>query len=358
MWQEFYAFFSAYSTPRSYSWLDKYDTRQGENRRVVRAMDKENKKIRDAARKERNDLVKELVKFVRKRDKRIQDFNRRLEEKTAENARKTEEMRLKHLEERARMLEELKDGDAPSAFDTDHIENQLQNLDDAYDSEEEAEENYCVACNKQLRNAKAYSSHLKQKKHLDNVRALKEAMAEEGVDQATVDFKALGIEDDSEEKDDDDEQDLCNLNNGVDKGEVRNEDAVVASDSEGDSSSRTGKKKKNKKGRNNKVDKANIEDKENGEEVAVTQPVGAKAKKSRRANKKGNKAKTKVDSDDDGSDDEEVATDKDRKCAVCNNEFNSKNKLFAHLKSTGHSVYLGDNGGGEQQEGGRRKKKR
>ena len=76
-WMEFYAFFSAYVTPRSYAWLDKYDTRQAENRRVVRAMDKENKKIRDTAKKERNELIRQLVKFVKKRDKRVHDYNKR-----------------------------------------------------------------------------------------------------------------------------------------------------------------------------------------------------------------------------------------------------------------------------------------
>ena len=35
VWQEFYNFFSAYVTTRSYSWLDKYDVR-GENRRIQR----------------------------------------------------------------------------------------------------------------------------------------------------------------------------------------------------------------------------------------------------------------------------------------------------------------------------------
>ena len=64
-------------TPRSYAWLDKYDTRQAENRRVIRAMDKENKKIRDAAKKERNELIRQLVKFVKKRDKRVQAYNKR-----------------------------------------------------------------------------------------------------------------------------------------------------------------------------------------------------------------------------------------------------------------------------------------
>ena len=35
-------------------------------------MEKENKKVRDAARKERNELVRTLIKFVHKRDKRVQ----------------------------------------------------------------------------------------------------------------------------------------------------------------------------------------------------------------------------------------------------------------------------------------------
>jgi DnaJ family protein A protein 5 len=86
IWQEFYAFFSSYVTTRSYNWLDKYDTRQADNRRISRLMEKENKKVKDAAKKERNELVRNLVKFLRKRDKRIQAFNKVLAEKAALNA--------------------------------------------------------------------------------------------------------------------------------------------------------------------------------------------------------------------------------------------------------------------------------
>ena len=59
---------------RSYSWLDKYDVR-GENRRIQRLAEKENKKFRDAAKKERNELVRNLVSLIRKRDKRVQAYN-------------------------------------------------------------------------------------------------------------------------------------------------------------------------------------------------------------------------------------------------------------------------------------------
>lgn len=56
-------------------------------------MEKENRKTRDKARKEQNELVRQLVAFVRRRDKRVQAHRRLLEEQNAEKARKAEEMR-------------------------------------------------------------------------------------------------------------------------------------------------------------------------------------------------------------------------------------------------------------------------
>ena len=78
------------------------------------------------------------------------------------------------------------------------MESELQNLETAYVSSEEEEANYCVACNKQLRNEKAFASHLKQKKHLENVRLLKEVMAEE-----EIDLKEYGLEEKGEESEED-----------------------------------------------------------------------------------------------------------------------------------------------------------
>lgn len=56
-------------------------------------MEKENKKIRDKARKEKNELVRQLVAFIRKRDRRVQAHRKLVEEQNAEKARKAEEMR-------------------------------------------------------------------------------------------------------------------------------------------------------------------------------------------------------------------------------------------------------------------------
>ena len=43
-------------------------------RRVQRLMEKENKKLRDVGRKERNEEVRALVNFVRKRDPRVKAY--------------------------------------------------------------------------------------------------------------------------------------------------------------------------------------------------------------------------------------------------------------------------------------------
>lgn len=58
-------------------------------------MEKENKKTREKSRKERNELVRQLVAFVRKRDRRVQAHRKLVEEQNAEKAKKMEEMRRK-----------------------------------------------------------------------------------------------------------------------------------------------------------------------------------------------------------------------------------------------------------------------
>ena len=54
----FYDFWEYYSTAKSYVWVEKYDTREAPERRVRRLMEAENKKLRDAAKKERNEEIR------------------------------------------------------------------------------------------------------------------------------------------------------------------------------------------------------------------------------------------------------------------------------------------------------------
>lgn len=65
-------------------------------------MEKDNKKTRDKARKERNELVRQLVAFVRKRDRRVQAHRKLVEEQNAEKIKKVEEQRRKQRLDQAK----------------------------------------------------------------------------------------------------------------------------------------------------------------------------------------------------------------------------------------------------------------
>ena len=54
----FYAFWLSYCTPRSFVWVEEHDIREAQDRYVRRIMDKENKKLRDKAKKERNEEIR------------------------------------------------------------------------------------------------------------------------------------------------------------------------------------------------------------------------------------------------------------------------------------------------------------
>merc|ERR1712173_319079 len=180
VWQEFYAFFSCYVTTRTYTWLDKYDTRQSENRRISRLMEKENKKARDAAKKERNEVVRELVKFIQKRDKRPQEYAKKLAEKRELNNQKTAEKRKKQLDAQAKALQDALQqvDEGNGGFGMANTEDELRVLEERLDAEDD-DELFCIACNKEMRNEKAFASHRKQKKHLENVEQLRKALLED-----------------------------------------------------------------------------------------------------------------------------------------------------------------------------------
>ncbi|XP_078378890.1 dnaJ homolog subfamily C member 21-like [Oculina patagonica] len=188
--QPFYAHWQSYSTQKSYVWLEKYNLKEAPNRRVQRLMEKDNKKIRDAAKKERNEEVRALVKFVRKRDKRVKAYLELLKEKDEERKRLTEQKRLEALQKREKMFDEYKEESwvTLSGLEEDlaqmdtHLDSEFGRDNDVADSQsddEEVEHYYCVACDKAFKTEKALVNHEKSRKHKDKVAAIKQEMAEQ-----------------------------------------------------------------------------------------------------------------------------------------------------------------------------------
>lgn len=54
----FYSFWCDFSTLRSFAWLDKWNLRDAPNRPTARAMEKENKKLRETGKKARNEEIR------------------------------------------------------------------------------------------------------------------------------------------------------------------------------------------------------------------------------------------------------------------------------------------------------------
>merc|ERR1719318_2497899 len=256
----FYNYWSSYCTPRTFSWKDKYDTRQAENRWMRRKMEQENKVERDAAKKERNTVVRNLVAFVRKRDKRVQAHKKMLEEKAEENKRKTQDFQKKQRQERKKLFEA---SGGAQGFGMSGLEDQLRQLEGEYsDSEEEDEEVeeeneedledldelYCVACDKLCKSLAAKENHETSKKHKENMAKLIEEMKEEEEVRCEIcneNFKSQ----DAKSKHESSKKHRKNL-----KQQEKKSNNTKAKIEKPDEESKPSKKGKTRKGKNKKSD--------------------------------------------------------------------------------------------------------
>ncbi|XP_037947449.1 dnaJ homolog subfamily C member 21-like [Teleopsis dalmanni] len=363
----FYAFWQAYCTKKTYTWLCPYDIKEIKDRRILREIEKELKKLAQKAKKERNEEVRNLVSFIRKRDKRVQAYKVKLEERAALNRQKQEQNRLEQIRKRQRELEEMRQ--VPNQHLNDNYEMQLKELESHYNddisdeddeddmleaSEEELEteieyynELYCVACNKSFKNERAYINHESSKKHRENTERVKQDMLEEE--------EAFNCASEEEAK---------TVND--DNIETHEEDEAILSSANEEEPKQSKKNKKSKKSKTNKStlgtlpSSSDIEEDLNNLSIYTenkdnsdTENWNSSNKKS--AKKQKNKKQAKASSDNKQNIEEiktdltttlitetenvtEAATTHD--CATCNAKFDSKNKLFAHLKKTNHSVYL------------------
>ncbi|XP_066603869.1 dnaJ homolog subfamily C member 21 [Prorops nasuta] len=185
----FYAYWQSFTTKKSFAWLDPHDIRDKPHRRILRLIEKENKKVRDKAKRERNEQVRDLVAFVRKRDKRVQVYAQKLAERAEENKRKAQEYQKLKLLERQKQLKEHK---ASEWSKLSNIEDELKNIEanlaaefgeslssDRDTDDEDENTLYCIACNKVFKTHKAFMNHESSKKHKENVSALKVSVIEE-----------------------------------------------------------------------------------------------------------------------------------------------------------------------------------
>ncbi|OWZ23730.1 hypothetical protein PHMEG_0001371 [Phytophthora megakarya] len=166
----FYQHWKSYTTQRSFAWVDEYKTTDAPTRLVRRAMEKENKKLRDAAKKAFTTEVRELVDFVCRRDPRVRAFQRQKEQekekrRLEEEAKKREKQAAYDAERRAfqEQQEKLWAGNnmETSRVADRHIEQELEKLRKKMD----ADVLVCDLCSKTFKSTKQLQNHLTSKKH-------------------------------------------------------------------------------------------------------------------------------------------------------------------------------------------------
>lgn len=399
----FYAYWQSYCTKKSYSWLCPHNISEIRDRRILREVEKETKKIAQKARKERNEEVRALVSFVRKRDKRVQEYKKKLEEKAEQNRIKQQQHRLAQLRRNQKEAEEMQKTQN-SFFNASDHEEQLRQMEQAYgsdssdyeeyddDDDVEAPEDetngaangadtendpdlyvdhlYCVACNKSFKNESSYENHESSKKHRENIERLKKQMQQEEeqfenseasdvdlADEDDINDELNLLDNDSEganaeakpkqkpskkskksknklqaklsSDDDGDEEALCNVETPLADMNIGNVNGDK--DEWSDEGTKKGKKSKNKKSaKAAPTAKVEATTKDQGSDSLESEATNL----SKKANKKSKKSSIKVPTE--GAESVDVA----HTCVTCHSTFDSKNKLFAHLKKTNHGVYI------------------
>ncbi|NXX47640.1 DJC21 protein, partial [Tricholaema leucomelas] len=361
----FYAYWQSFCTQKNFAWKEEYDTRQASNRWEKRAMEKENKKTRDKAKKERNELVRQLVAFIRKRDKRVQAHRKLVEEQNAEKARKAEEFRRQQKLKQAKLAEQYKE---QSWITMSDLERELQEMEAQYekefgdgsDDEDEADERemkgiednlndeteeaefvdglYCPACDKLLKTEKAMKNHEKSKKHREMVALLRQQLEEEEEKfPVSLDYTDGTCTKEDEETEEMPKQKLSKKQRKKQKTMMTYEDS---SDKSADEETEEQKKVP-------RVDKDSAEELVNdgqrcavSEDTSATEDVAqvneAKSEVKSSTKPKGKKAKDAKKSAK-ASSEHSARNEVPIHCVTCNCAFPSRNKLFEHLKATGHA---------------------
>ncbi|KAF9267646.1 DnaJ-domain-containing protein [Marasmius fiardii PR-910] len=168
----FYNVWANFSTAKDFAWKDQWNLTEAPTRQVRRLMEKDNKKARDDARREYNDTIRSLAKFLRKRDPRYKDHLARQNQPSGTSTPNTNASRKKANQQ---PLEAYVEQDWQK-IDT---RNQHVDLEWAVVEGEDPEEWECVVCGKTFRSEAAWDSHERSKKHLKEVERLRRVMERE-----------------------------------------------------------------------------------------------------------------------------------------------------------------------------------
>lgn len=369
--REFYGIWSGFSTRKSFAWKDKWRLSEAPDRRTRRLMEKENLKAREEGQREFNDAVRNLLLFVRKRDPRYTPNTQ-----TAAEREKAQRDLAKKQAARAKAARAAQSANTENAIPEWALRRDPDEEEE--ESEEEIEEEHfeCVACNKTFKSERQWEAHEKSKKHQKAINALRRKMQKENAyldlddDDVPAASQLTPMDDEIPEDRDDvrllngdaddlaDEVDDLELDDKLSNPEDSEEDASDADQVPAKAKSKKKSKSKSSPARepspsSSASDSSPSDDEyaprsevESRFDTATTAPTSAATfspsddetpthtgtstpKLGKAAQKRAKKAAQQAALD---------ASDQKHKCAVCNEAFPSKTKLFSHIKEEDHAA--------------------
>ncbi|AOA60986.1 Co-chaperone [Komagataella phaffii] len=188
----FYQHWANFQTSKSFSWVDEYKYSSTYDRKTRRAIEKENKKYRDQARKEYNESIRNLTRFIKRRDPRVKPGIAKYE--AEQKKKRNDTLRKQYVQNRNNENSEYieQDWEKLNNEELAEIERLLEKIhNDPTEEEDENEFNEfeCVICNKIFRTENQFLTHESSKKHKKALKDLKSQMREEGIE--------LGIDEES-----------------------------------------------------------------------------------------------------------------------------------------------------------------
>ncbi|KAJ9049340.1 hypothetical protein DSO57_1025548 [Entomophthora muscae] len=206
----FYDFWQDFTSVREFGWFDKYKPSDAPDRRTRRIIEKDNKKLRDAARKEYNFAVRRLAQFLCKKDPRHLKYAAELEKRNKAKKEEREASLLSTRPKKVPIIKEKANVPAWAQFTEEDLaeldqlcEEWQSNTDLAFTKEVEQDESfleetnedlYCVACDNYSSSPRQLAQHQSTKKHLKNVAQLRAQQLQEAFEFFSEDLDGINLE--------------------------------------------------------------------------------------------------------------------------------------------------------------------
>ncbi|KAJ1896572.1 hypothetical protein LPJ66_003912 [Kickxella alabastrina] len=205
--RDFYNFWTSFSSRKSFGWFDRFRLADAENRQIRRLMEKENKVLRDKAKREFTEAVQNLASWLKKRDprfKRYTDEQQALQlERESERKRRVAERRAAVVEDASTYVRQAWEEVDYSKFLDEHLDDSPEEHSDGAsdntdivggeddfasgielevasgDELDPENELVCFTCDKLFKTAAQKENHEKSKKHQKAVREIRREMMRE-----------------------------------------------------------------------------------------------------------------------------------------------------------------------------------